>query len=267
MASSIKQFIGKIILTHKTIKNIGLFALDYFGLINEDAVYCIKNNPAKMIARGGTNDKSEIAVVFSGHEYDLSLLPLMSDPIIVDLGGHIGSFSIYVSYCFQNKFSRLIVLEPSANNFQYLKRNFALNNLRDDRIIAVPAAIGAVDGEAELDTSKDGDGYFVADDNIMRNLSRTSSERCRVYSWSKFVVEYALQRIDILKIDIEGSEYRLFADRAFLEYITNNVRVILLEVHDLDEVNNRAFIRKATESNFKLIERDNIFYLFNIMLR
>lgn len=266
MEERFKQFIMKLFLTVKTIKNLCLFVFDFFGLVRREVTYLFRNNPARMLARGGTNDKSELVVVFSGSEYDLPSLPKFDKPLIIDLGGHIGSFSIFAWFFYISVNPRIIVLEPSRNNFLQLTKNLKINRL-DSSITAIHAAIGTREGAATLDTSKDGDGYFLADSGIVRNLRDVSHEECRITTMNALTTENGIELIDILKIDIEGSEYELFADSKSFELIRNKVRVVLMEIHDLDQAHNRTIIKELAGADFEIRERGNILYLFNRKLQ
>jgi len=57
--------------------------------------------------------------------------------------------------------------------------------------------------------------------------------------------------IDLMKMDIEGGEYKVFEQS--INYIKDKVRLIYLELHEMDEKHNiEKFKRFIVNNNFKI---------------
>ena len=132
---------------------------------------------------------------------------------VLDIGAHVGSFTVALAKAVPG--AEVTAFEPSADRAAYLQRNVAVNGLAD-RVAVVQAAVGARAGRQVLVGSElvsgsaeaDGDVVDVVGfDDVMRSIDG---------------------RVDLLKMDCEGSEYGIVAstsgatlrriDRLVLEY-------------------------------------------------
>jgi FkbM family methyltransferase len=110
--------------------------------------------------------------------------------VLIDVGANIGSVSVWAA----SKGARVFAVEPQPDNLNLLRQNIA-DNLVD--VTVCPWAVGAERGEA-----------FISD---RHGNSRLGSEGSRV-PVVRLVDVFADNQIpacDVLKIDIEGSEYPL----------------------------------------------------------
>ena len=141
----------KLVLVIKTIKNFHLAIFDRLGLVHGLLVYKTRNN-LFFIARAGTEDIAEIAVVASGSEYPIEKIKLLKKPTIVDLGGHIGTFSVMLGKLVADN-SRIFAFEPDKNNYKLLIKNISLNGL-DPIIVPHNIAITDYNGKGYLKNVK-----------------------------------------------------------------------------------------------------------------
>ena len=114
------------------------------------------------------------------------------DPCILDVGANIGMFTLYVKWLYPS--ARVIAVEPSPTNFNYLRQNLGENQLDDVELIE--AVVGKCAGNSLLDTSRDSDAIRV--------VSSSSPDSICVRSVS--LAEIIPDRCVLLKMDIEGSE-------------------------------------------------------------
>jgi FkbM family methyltransferase len=150
---------------------------------------------------------------------------LPRNPIIIDIGGYIGDFSIYaVKYL---NAGRVIVYEPTAENFEILKQNIE-NNGYADRITAVNKAVSdsheiilnvQIQESEEVHVS----AYWYQEAERRRVPSVTLSDLFKVHQ---------LDSIDLLKVDCEGGEYDIFL--AVPDHLFNRIRNIVFEYHRID---------------------------------
>ena len=150
---------------------------------------------------------------------------LRPQPVVVDIGGYIGDFSIYaVRYLGA---ARVIVYEPTAENFELLKRNVQINGYAD-RISAVNKAVSGAD-EVTLNVQlEENDEVHVSAywyrGAQQRKLPSVTLER--------LFETHQLDRVDLLKIDCEGGEYDIFP--AIPDRLFKRIENIVFEYHRIE---------------------------------
>ena len=144
--------------------------------------------------------------------------------VIVDAGANVGLASIYFSTRFPE--ARIIAVEPEARNLEVLARNIAPY----ENITAVGAALWRED--ARLDVVDPGLGEWAyrtrAKDARGENRDPFVQE-VRGMTLATLCAEHDIDRIDILKMDIEGAEREVFADSSAW---IGNVDALIVELHD-----------------------------------
>lgn len=238
----ITAFVNKIEAVFVSIKNPHLFVLDYFGLLSESkkSIYDLGNGYI-MLARNGTKDKGEIAMVISGFEYPFQLLDFLDEKSVVfDIGAHIGSF-----ICFLNKnvkVSKIYAFEPFDENFEILSFNVSQNNFQNVQLIN--SCIGDYDGYCNIDISVDTDAIRIIDDYSEKK--HNSYKEVQIISLQTFCEHHEIDVIDLIKMDCEGYEYKILQKSS--DFIKKHVRNVIMEVHDLDSVYNTNYIINAFSS-------------------
>ncbi|MBK8706545.1 MAG: FkbM family methyltransferase [Saprospiraceae bacterium] len=81
---------------------------------------------ARFYYRPHTYDRFMIDEVWLNDEYGLNNLCVISNSCIIDIGAHIGSFSVKASKLFPG--NSIWAFEPAMDNFNLLKNNIKLNN-------------------------------------------------------------------------------------------------------------------------------------------
>lgn len=85
----------KLFLVIKVIKNLNIFFLDYFGVLSNRLLVYKTWSGLSIWARAGTSDKGEMAIIMGDSEYPKKFFPSGRDVVMVDIGAHIGLFSLY----------------------------------------------------------------------------------------------------------------------------------------------------------------------------
>lgn len=140
---------------------------------------------------------------------------------IIDAGCNIGLTSVYLSKAFPK--SNFIIIEPDSSNFESIGYNFEINDI----INAVKLKGGLWSKNTNLKLVND----FRDQNDWSYRVEETKEETdLKAYSIDYLMKEYNFEVIDILKIDIEGSEKELFSngDVSFLE----KTKCIAIEIHD-----------------------------------
>jgi FkbM family methyltransferase len=161
--------------------------------------------PTPIYLRRKTSDFQIFSGLFELATYDVAKqLDLGESPWILDCGGNIGLASLRFSLLFPN--AKILVVEPDEGNLAVLRMN--LSQLIDDRrCTVVPGFAGAADGVASIDRSGAASEYRMADTGVT-----TATEQITVHSIPKLLQMMNATRLDLLKVDIEGAEAKLFAD-------------------------------------------------------
>lgn len=124
---------------------------------------------------------------------------------IIDLGAHIGDETF--KFAMRYPKSKILAVEPSPANFQYLARN--TKGLAS--VTTVQAAVGATEKKAWL-VLRDGEiheSYYVAEtQDLPANISRVAE--VDVLGVDTLMKRHGFETVDLVKIDIEGMEDVIF---------------------------------------------------------
>jgi len=122
-----------------------------------------------------------------------------SAPIIIDCGANIGVSCLYFKSNYPN--STILAIEADAHIASVLSKNLASNDVQDVEIIGKAAWI-------------DNDGVSFAPDGADGGAIQNAATTSRVPSVRLRSLLESQNYIDLLKIDIEGAEYRVLVDVA-----------------------------------------------------
>lgn len=243
---------SKIILVFKVIKNLKVFFLDFFGLIEDKEVVYETRSGLKFFTRTGTSDKSEVVIICGDSEYPKRYFPKENDPVIIDIGSHIGSFSGYIQKMLQGNNPVVYSVEPAPNNFHYLVKNMEVNSFDASRCFSV--AVGNKNGAGYIDSTKDNDAFTVVGDERLKTHHADKMIKCEMVTLEKFCDDRHIKAVDLLKIDCEGGEYDIFNHS--LEFIKKNVKSIFAEVHYISKEENISEFKKFAEKNSFRVEAE-----------
>lgn len=203
-------------------------------------------NRSGVQARSSSPDISKFEQVFVGREYEFDYGE--TEPTwIIDGGAKVGYSSVYYARRFPNAI--IAAVEPDAGNFEILLLNVSkFKNIRPLH--------AALRGEAAP--------LRISDTSPSRRAPRaetasSSAERRAVKELSvpQVMQRIGADRIDILKLDIEGAEYELFRSRP--SWLART-RYIAIELHDdLCGGSSAAFYRALSAYGFTQSSRgDNV---------
>ena len=122
-----------------------------------------------------------------------------SGDIVLDCGAHIGMF---VRTALGRGAKLVVAIEPSPENIECLRRNFAAE-VATGRVIVYPK--GVWDADTELDLSVD-HRSSARDSVVWSPDERQARVRIPVTTIDRIVAELGLGRVDFIKMDIEGAE-------------------------------------------------------------
>lgn len=141
----------------------------------------------------------------------------------IDAGSNIGLTSVYFSAFFPD--SNFITIEPDDSNFETLSFNLSSNGIQAKE--KVKGGVWSTNSFLRIvsDFRDQNDWSFrVEETNTATNL--------RAYSINYLIKENNFETIDILKIDIEGSEKEvLTSSKADVSYLAKT-KCVAIEIHD-----------------------------------
>lgn len=161
-------------------------------------------------------DVSELKIlheVFVAGEYEQ--VRSLSPDLVVDLGSNVGISVLYFRALFPR--ARIVAVEPEPSAYERLTQNIA----HLDGVTTVQAAMGDRDGEVTLYSGAES---WAASTTPSTRTPNAASVPARTLD--SLVEELTLERIGLLKMDIEGAETAVLRDEA-----ARRAEAIVLEFH------------------------------------
>lgn len=152
-------------------------------------------------------------------EFDPVFRAIPDCRVVVDAGGYIGTAAI--AFAIRYPQTKVITIEPDAENFAVLKRNVAAWK----NIVPLNKALATELGEKMLFDRGTGEwGFSLIEDAADRQTAPRLTVDC-------ISLEELMQDspIDILKMDIEGAELAILEQNSDL---LREIRCICIELHD-----------------------------------
>ena len=180
--------------------------------------------------------------------------------VFLDLGANIGYFSLLVASNWPSV--KVFSFEPLAALFQHMNDNVRLNNIKN--ISTVNAAVGETNEEKELFVSGP-DNLGMSSFHQPGNYSG-KKERVKVVAIDDWLKTSGLSKIDIIKLDIEGSE--LAALKGMREVLQRQKPVLIAEMNpeslsmfNLKPSAIREYLKQLNFEGFLILANGNLAYL------
>jgi FkbM family methyltransferase len=119
--------------------------------------------------------------------------------IIFDVGANFGFYSLLLAAT--NDCEHVFAFEPESETFKRLKKNIALNGL-EKSVKAIPLGLSDIRGPARLSTE---------DGNSGASFIGPAGQPIQVETLDGFCSINSIERLDFLKIDVEGHEMHVLA--------------------------------------------------------
>jgi FkbM family methyltransferase len=147
---------------------------------------------------------------------------LSSGSVFIDVGANMGIYTLVASRLV-GRAGSVIAFEPSVQSFPLLKQNIALNDLTN--VLALPVALSHETGRATL---------YHGPDPVCNSLGKhpswhSDAEEVSTDSLDNVVKRTSLNRLDLIKIDVEGAEELVL--RGALKVLTSMRPVIIFEIN------------------------------------
>jgi FkbM family methyltransferase len=173
-------------------------------------------------------------------------------PVIIDCGANIGMATLYFKKLFPT--AKIIAFEANPHVYQILKKNMENNNLFDVEINNV----ALYDEEKEV-------SFFTADQsgNLRGSIRQERGGKNKITVQAKKLSNYIRQinRIDLIKIDVEGAEVNIIND-LFNSSLLHKADQYIIEYHhnmDRDKSCLSEFLLKFEMSGFSYSIKANFY--------
>jgi FkbM family methyltransferase len=217
------KLITKVLLRSRSLQ----FTRDYFGGSSGSGLRTYDWGGTPVHYRAGTSDAALIYNILLKRgrkgEYSLPSNVRLDDVrVVLDIGANIGVAALYFARAFPH--AVVHAFEPEPGNCAVLQANAqSIARIRPHAF-----ALGAQDGEITLFDSDDKTNFGGYSTHGM-GVDPTRSKTVPVRHAAGALSQLGIGRVDIIKIDTEGSEWEILTamGRATLK----DVRVILGELH------------------------------------
>lgn len=220
--------------------------------LKRERLFSLRLNHREFYLRGNTVDFDVFNSIIVKGEYDIDLG--FAPEIIVDAGANIGASAIY----FRMRYPGAVIyaIEPETSNFDLLKKNLAgYSNVVTEKFALWPE-------RRDL---------FIANPDADKYAFRINETGEMADSVAGLTVEdlmkkWTLPRIDLLKMDIEGAEKRLF-ELPGTPWM-RKVRALVVELHDLlEQGTTDAFRRAMTNIDCRIFQKGENYVVINNSFR
>jgi FkbM family methyltransferase len=181
-------------------------------------------NGRKIYLSQNNHDIITVMIIFCGREYG----EVPKNGIVMDVGANIGVYSLYAAI---HGAKKVYAFEPNRESFDTLCKNIKENGF-EKVIIPFNNAVSDTDGDVLL-IPKASSPY----NRISTEVPDYSEDMDRVETLSipTVIKKHNIEKIDLLKMDCEGSEFGIIPHMPAT--IWTKIDKYKLEIHDLDRTN------------------------------
>lgn len=125
---------------------------------------------------------------------------------MIDAGANEGAYTIYAAARI-GPAGRVMAIEPSPRELERLRANLELNNAAN--VTVVPAALAERPGQVELQIAEDAHaGQNTFGSFVYPGVGSSGQVGVTATTIDMLVDEHGLDRVDVIKLDLEGAEER-----------------------------------------------------------
>lgn len=198
------------------------FTRDYLGRKRDgEAAVAWWNGDGRAVHyRPGTSDVSMIYDILFRSEYWLP--DGLSPQVVFDIGGNIGVAARYFAHRFPQ--AQVHSFEPVPENLEVMRRN-----LESSAVHAHSYGLGGKSGEFEFHTPAAAPGDVSGYSSFGAAGSASRTVRAAVQAVPEVLRKLNLERVDVIKIDVEGAEHDIIS--AFPDELLGKVTWVYGELH------------------------------------
>jgi len=182
--------------------------------------------------------------------------------VVLDIGAYVGKVSRQLCNEIKGDPENFHLVEACPRNYKILTKNNKMYNIYN-------VAIGDVNGIVDffVGDHKGSEGSSQANSLFVDFIKKkewnktTKTHRIKSFTLDSFIREYGIKDIDLLKINCEGAEYKIFSTST--EFL-DNVKYLYIQLHGkspvflTDEmITKKKKIIKLLETKFELVMGDD----------
>lgn len=182
-----------------------------------------------------------------------SNLNLNKDSIVLDLGANIGS----ISQILYDKYNcRIYCFEPNEIAFKILKKKF----IKEKKIKCYNYAISNKNGYSKLylhvDYKKNPTKLSTASSLLKNkeNVNKSTFTRIKTVSIKNLLIKF--QKIDLIKIDIEGSEYKILPE---IIKKRHKIKKVICELHGVSGSKKNLFLNNKYKNLIETLKNKRLY--------
>lgn len=222
----------------------------------------VNNGNLDIYIRKGTSDEDVYFQIFIEEEYRFLVelakyyVNKTDVSIVMDVGANIGLTSLYLSSFFEIR--NVYAIEPDRSNFRQLELNLTTNKMK---FLAINKPLWSRIAPLEFKRFRDGRAWSISlmesDSSGLNSIISTC--------FDDVINENNISVIDILKIDIEGSEKILLRDSDQFIKVLKITKILAIEIHD-EVVSRIEFTEFIQSLGFKIYAKGETLYAVNTIL-
>lgn len=236
--------VGKVLLTLavgtqtlRLYRNWHYPFLDEFGILNSEYTLLLRNGTV-FKCRPGTGDWHVVNEMWLSCPYLHPGHTLDTHSVVVDVGAHIGAFSILAATLVPE--GKIYSYEASPANYRVFRDNIQLNNL-EGKIVASQLAVCGSSGKRRLYlASKSTQSHSLVPE--ISNEGRSTEVGC--VGLDEVFESREIMNCGLLKLDCEGAEYEILL--TIKDKYLKRVKRISVEYHSVQGCN-IATVRERLE--------------------
>ncbi|MEY2760467.1 MAG: hypothetical protein RLZZ96_367 [Bacteroidota bacterium] len=186
-------------------------------IFKKDGCYRSGRYKTNIYLRNKYADKITFKQVFIEGQYNFHIP--FTPKTILDGGANIGLASVYFSHRYPS--ASIVAVEPSQENFNVFEKNIV-------NFSNVKSKLGGIwndNKHLSIVNSKENDNAFMVEE-----VNASTPGSIPAFSISSIMQEMNWSTIDLLKLDIEGSEKEVF-EKNYESWLPHT-KMIIIEVHD-----------------------------------
>lgn len=222
MKSKIFAKISILLKAVRVLKNWHLYPLVYYGLIKKEHVIFETRSGLKIMIRTNSTDIMAFTHVWLIEEYSSPGFELHESDTVMDIGAHIGLFTLFASQFCKN--GKIYCFEPVKENYEMLSSNIALNGLSN--VSAFNMAVTDKTSPVRIFLNRDESGHSVFEQNSTPIVAQSTT-------FKNIFDENNILSCDFIKMDCEGAEYDIV--RTLPPEYFGRIKKMIIEYHMADD--------------------------------
>ena len=208
--------------SRKIFKNWNICAKLYLNQVRDKFAILETRTNKKIKIRTSTTDFMALANVWLLEDYKIKKFEIHSNDVIIDIGAHIGIFTIYASQFCNN--GKIYSFEPVRENYDLLLNNIKLNN--SEQVKPFNLAVSNTNDDVTI---------YINDDKAAHSIfpSSESSINVKSITLQNIFEENNINHCNFLKLDCEGAEYEILCNLPTKYF--KKIDKIVMECHFVDK--------------------------------